>query len=99
MIRTFGEKKQDQELAYLKWVREHKDGFVVNWKRSRKDNMTLHRASCRSISDSRKGPFTLSRFFKICCVHREELVRWMDSQPLDRRWKRRCHSGPSGRNP
>ena len=59
---------QNNDGAYLEWIRTHPDGFVVN------TGYMLHKANCSSISrtylDERHHPYT-GHYTKTCLVSAE----------------------------
>lgn len=72
------------EEAYLTWLNEHPNGFVINTRRNRPPGyMVLHRASCRKISSynrmARPGGFTSRLYIKICADTVNELRQWVSA--------------------
>jgi Family of unknown function (DUF6308) len=67
----------DNDAAYLAWLSEHPEGFVLNAnRRPTARYLRLHRASCRTISGrpARGGPWTGS-YLKVC-GDRDALANW-----------------------
>jgi hypothetical protein len=71
----------DNDGAYLRWLRAHPNGYVVNTTRGLSLNyMVLHRARCTSISDYRgaePGAFTERGYVKACAETVDELRAWV----------------------
>ena len=82
----------DDEAGYLHWVQTNPLGFVINTPKhpSYFPDM-LHRASCKSISTSKRTNYTTTDFKKICSVDRQELLNWAVSQSTDFRKCQHCH--------
>lgn len=71
----------DSDAAYLGWLREHPQGYVVNAYRNKEPNyMVLHRATCKSVSkhanNAKPGAFTERLFIKICSTRISDLSAW-----------------------
>jgi len=70
---------EDDDDAYLRWVAEHPDGYVVNMRRRLDPNyIILHRADCPTIArypnmDKDPGGFTERAFRKLCSTSLSEL--------------------------
>ena len=64
--------------AYLRWVTEHADGFVINIQRSlNPGDARIHRASCHSIRGRPpRGDGFAGAYIKICCESLAELSQW-----------------------
>ena len=72
---------RDDDAAYLDWIEANPHGFVVNTPRAMPASyMTLHRATCRSISVRRPkagaGGFTERQYVKICALEIDDLRAW-----------------------
>ncbi len=89
------------EQAYLSWIVEHPDGFVVNTTRSiSKNYVCFHRASCYTIKHlirrTHPEPFTGSGYVKICGFSEDEIAAYLVSEYPDkftktrRPWTTRC---------
>jgi len=70
-----------RDMDYQKWIRENKDGFVLNVQRNISSQyMVLHKANCRKIYEynrmSRPGGFTERQYIKVCGKDLEELHGW-----------------------
>ncbi len=73
---------QDDDPGYLRWLAAHPHDFVINTTRpSRGDYLTLHRASCSTITGSpaRGSTWTEGDFLKACGT-RAELEVWARGQ-------------------
>ncbi len=61
---------RDDDTAYLAWIENNPQGFVLNLRLvPDPDYVILHRACCGSISTPkrRRGAFTERSYRKICC--------------------------------
>lgn len=62
------------DAAYLRWLAEHADGFVVNLRRRfDSEYVVLHRARCPSVNryrgiDKNPGGFTERNYLKLCAT-------------------------------
>jgi 5-methylcytosine-specific restriction protein A len=70
------------DKAYLAWIRDHPNGFVINTPRNRStDYMLLHRATCYSIARyhprANVGGFTERDYVKICADDVRSLQVWV----------------------
>jgi len=66
----------NDDLSYLAWTTAHPSGFVLNVRSSPDpDYVVLHRADCKSISNSQQTPgaFTGRNYRKICAASVVEL--------------------------
>jgi serine/threonine-protein kinase len=67
--------------AYLRWLGEHEDGYVVNTHRSVTPNyMVLHKAACGMIKSAQgvaPGGFTERDYIKVCSDGIEGLRAWV----------------------
>jgi hypothetical protein len=73
---------KDDDIAYLRWLNMHPDGYVVNTTRNKSpDYMVLHRASCQSISQyssiAKPGGFTERGYIKVCADQLNSLKSWV----------------------
>jgi len=72
---------RNQELAYLTWLSNHPNGFVLNTKLKPSPNyFVLHRSTCKFITDylgnSSAGAFTERNYQKICSDSDLRLSLW-----------------------
>lgn len=79
----------NDEAAYLRWVNENPDGFVVNIDRGEQMPMypMVHSAKHRSVSSASIGNFTTGEYVKYCCTNLAELEAFAERQfrlPLNR---------------
>ncbi len=61
----------DNDIHYLRWLKNHSEGYVINTTRSKSSSyMVLHRSICPLISEFSKrrkvGGFTERDYIKIC---------------------------------
>lgn len=81
---------------YQQWLAEHRQGFVINTRRSKPTNyMVLHRAICPKISDytrmAQPGGFTEREYIKICSNDLDSLRNWVGQHGrLDHSFSRTC---------
>jgi hypothetical protein len=73
---------RNDDAGYLRWLRDHPGGFVVNTMRGVSPSyMVLHRATCPSISEypsgSEPGAFTERQYSKACGESVEDLSTWV----------------------
>ncbi len=86
------------DRAYLDWVHDHPDGYVVNATRGLSfGSMVIHHATCTSISGDRSGmragAFTERQYVKICAVDLEGLSLWARAEGSpDGSFGRRCRT-------
>jgi hypothetical protein len=69
---------RDDDIGYLAWTAAHPDGFVLNVRGAPDTNyIVLHRASCKSISNSNQEPgaFTGRAYRKIVSTSLADLHR------------------------
>ena len=69
--------EQDDE-GYLRWIKEHSAGFVVNcYPNPSTDYLVLHRATCASITVKQidKEHWTHD-YIKVCSQDRGEILMW-----------------------
>lgn len=59
-------------VAFVKWLDENPDGFVINCRTA--NDMMLHRSSCSAVIFD--DPVSLTRKRKVCSSDREQLERW-----------------------
>ena len=70
----------DMEREYLRWVRSNPNGYVVNTYRTPSQSyLTLHRASCWTITGTHHRNYTTGAYSKVCSERRAELERWAGS--------------------
>ena len=87
---------RDDDDGYLKWISDHRDGFVLNALRvPRASYLMLHRASCRDISTPTRSNWTTTQYLKCCAHDSEALVGWVvqhvpQATPKDVRRCKRC---------
>lgn len=69
----------DNDVAYLAWMDEHPEGYVVNTtKRSNPKYLVLHRAGCPHIrSHSNPNAFTGMGYMKVCGSDQGDLLLWV----------------------
>lgn len=82
MLKVF----EDNDSAYLTWLGQNTNGFVLNLRRRLDDYRVLHRASCGSISIARRstpGEFTGGRYIKVCSDSKKEISDWLRQNDLD----------------
>ncbi len=66
----------DDEKAYLDWIQNNPNGYVVNTNRKpNKKYLMLHKAVCSSISTS-FGNYTTHEYIKFCSLNLEKLENW-----------------------
>jgi hypothetical protein len=80
----------DNDSAYLRWLANHPNGYVVNTTRAASSGyMVLHRARCLAISEytarNKPGAFTERDYAKACAERLEDLRTWV-----------RAHGRPNG---
>ena len=70
---------EKNDTGFLKWVAEHKDGWVVNSRKQFDPSyLVLHRSFCRSISNTHNpGGFTERAYVKICANTLREIVSYL----------------------
>ncbi len=68
----------NDEAGYLKWVRTHPNGFVINAEKHAdyEAPYMMHRANCWTISTNPVGNFTTTTYKKICSLDKQELIDW-----------------------
>jgi hypothetical protein len=72
-IRSF----DDDDAAYLQWVAEHPDGYVINTRRRLSpDYVVLHTARCHTILNERTEPggWTQRGYVKYCANDAEGIA-------------------------
>lgn len=69
---------EDDDAAYIRWVKDHPIGYVLNTTRPALPNfLILHLASCPAISgDLGLGNYWTADSIKACADEREELEDW-----------------------
>jgi Family of unknown function (DUF6308) len=72
---------QDDDVGYLRWLRENPTGVVVNCERQpHAGNLKLHRATCTFISGTpRKGRSWTGPYVKVCAVNPQDLAVWAEA--------------------
>lgn len=74
---------RNDEAGYVRWVREHPGGYVVNTTpRFSRNYLKLHRASCIHVSRLQPGysQWTTGQYIKVCSDSRRALDDWSRSQ-------------------
>ncbi len=67
----------DSDEAYLRWIDEHPNGFVINCARTPTSNyLVLHRSSCWAISTSKRTNWTTGDLIKVTSPYVEALKEW-----------------------
>ncbi len=68
----------DDDVAYLQWVANNPEGFVVNCDRQpRAGYLKLHRATCYTIiGNPARGERWTTLYRKVCSLSRQELEKW-----------------------
>lgn len=69
---------QDRDDDYLKWLKGHSGGYVINVGRSLRGVAKLHHAGCRTIIG--RPPFTES-YIKICSTALRDFDEWISGYP------------------
>ena len=68
---------RDNDRAYLDWIQENENGFVVNtFRNPSRRCLVLHRATCWTIRTPARTNWTTTQYIKICSPSEEELQRW-----------------------
>ena len=71
------------DVAYLDWLKDHREGFVLNTRRGDVSTAKLHLASCSHIRDLRhfehSGGFTERAWVKLCSDRIEPLLERLRS--------------------
>ena len=63
--------------AYLRWLEENPNGFVVNTKNPpTPDYLILHLATCGTISSDQTSNWTTNQYLKVCSNNVDELTTW-----------------------
>ncbi len=79
---------EDNEKGYLVWLKNNQNGFVLNTHKNKKkylEYLTLHKATCRTISKGKEyGAFTERGYTKVCANSQAELLRWIEAQGGER---------------
>lgn len=73
------ERFENNDGGYLKWVRHHPKGYVLNMVRTHSHHgVMLHRATCFTIQNQalRGSGWTTSFYVKVCSNGREPLRQW-----------------------
>ena len=76
---------KNNEQSYLRWLRKHPLGFVMNTRRSPDPAYTvLHKALCHTVRrypnmETNPGGFTENAYIKISADSIEELRAWVKS--------------------
>jgi Zn ribbon nucleic-acid-binding protein len=72
----------DDDDGYLRWVRRHPHGYVLNCERApRADYLVLHQTACATISGNpARGDAWTKDYMKACGTDRQTLVRWAESR-------------------
>ena len=72
----------DDDTGYERWLAEHRNGFVVNAKRSPTPAyLKLHAADCTLVTHLQAGysTWTAGDYRKVCSTSRRELAEWAES--------------------
>ena len=68
---------RDAEEDYLRWVREHPEGYVLNTYRTPSTSyLVLHSAACGTIATPKRTNYTTRDYIKACSTNRSELEGW-----------------------
>ncbi len=72
----------DDDAGYLKWVKDHPVGYVLNTTRPiLPDFLILHLASCRAVSGKPGvGDFWTAQSIKVCAETKEDLEVWAQKE-------------------
>lgn len=71
----------DDDRGYLDWIDRNPQGFVVNtYKNPSSKYLILHRATCGTISTSKRTNWTRKYYIKICSLRRTELEEWANRE-------------------
>lgn len=84
------ERFEANDTGYLRWLREHRRGYVLNVQRTHTHHgLMLHRATCFTIQAEgfRGSGWTRNVYVKLCSKQREVLRKWAErhvgKQPPD----------------
>lgn len=68
--------------GYLRWLRSHPRGLVLNCERIPGPNyLVLHRATCSTISGiPARGHAWTKDYIKVCGIRRHDLDRWAEDR-------------------
>jgi hypothetical protein len=68
----------DDEDGYVRWLREHPNGYVLNCDREPSDRyLVLHETDCRTISgEPSRGTTWTTAYAKVCASTQIDLVLW-----------------------
>ena len=67
----------NEDDAYLRWIEENPNGFVVNANNPpRSDYLILHKSTCRTISSDHTSNWTTNQYLKVCSNNVDELSTW-----------------------
>lgn len=67
----------EDDDAYLQWVDQHPEGYIVNaQRRPTPDYLKLHRATCSFISSEARENWTTKQYIKICSLDLDQLTTW-----------------------
>ena len=90
------DKNQENESNYLDWIKQYKDGFVLNTISN--DSLTynvIHRAQCLCISSKAKnvpfGGFTQRSYKKICSLSIDSLIESVVVKERDFQLCKKCN--------
>lgn len=76
---------KDDEDGYTAWLKQNRDGFVLNTRRPpRTTYMPVHTARCRTINDPAPHPFTGHGYMKVCANDPKDLLVWMAEHGADK---------------
>ena len=67
----------NDDPAYLSWISRHRQGFVVDSKsKPKKNDLTLHRATCSIIKPHKRARLTTGAHIKACSLNVADLLSW-----------------------
>ena len=68
---------RNDEAGYFEWVKRNRSGFIINVDRNpRPSYVKLHSATCGTVTDRSRGPYTTHDYIKVCSLDRGELIDW-----------------------
>jgi hypothetical protein len=73
---------KNDEPGYLRWLRDHPHGFVLNlwWNESPANPIVLHKADCFAIRPPFSDNFTGPNNYKVCDDDQNILIAWAQSR-------------------
>ena len=67
----------DDDEGYLRWIKDHPNGLVVNSNRSPSSSyIVLHRASCKQVNTPNRANWTTTGYIKTCSTDLASLADW-----------------------